>query len=342
MSSQDLDAFKYVEGGCHLPEDRFMRNRIMTADQVMAFRNEFNNKGIYLSAYWYDNIDVKEANLYGHFYMDFDSEEDFEKARTDACNTVHYLTWRSFCNIPQRFIRVFFSGKKGIHVVVPAVVFGIEPSKDLNHHYRMMAEQILIKSAEYSKEEDLKTTDFKIYDRRRLFRVPNSIHQGTGLYKVPLTIDELKTATYEEILAKAREPAQPTWELAHEIVRARQFYYECIEKWKNRYEKKFNKDRVQKTLDFEPKCVTDLLQSGPQKGQRNNTAAALVSYFKRRGKSEQETWEAIVEWNNGSMEDRELKSVVSSVYNGDYEYGCSTLEKLSTCYADCKMRGKGY
>lgn len=334
-----LNDFKYIEGGCHLPSGNFMRNRMMTADKVADFRKEFNNTGIYLSAYWYDNEYVKEANLYGHFYLDFDNEDDFEKARADALNAVHFLSYKLGCEIPQRFIRVFFSGKKGLHIVVPAEVFGIEPSKELNHYYKTMAEEILtITKGEDFKKNKEESTDLKIYDRRRLFRVVNSIHQKTGLYKVPLHMDELKTATYEEILAKAKNPAHPTWEEAHEISKAHTFYQKCIQKWKDRYEKQFSKDRSDRILDFDPPCVQELLDAGPTRGQRNNTAAALVSHFKSRGNSEQDAWDKIVEWNKGSLDDSELKNVLRSVYHGDYRYGCSTLEGLATCHETCPIK----
>jgi hypothetical protein len=312
---------------------------MMVANQIDAFRTEFGNKGIYLSAYWYDNEDVKEANLYGNFYLDFDDENDFERARQDAKDAVHYLTFRAFSNIPERFIRVFFSGKKGIHVVIPAIVFGVEPDKHLNEYYKAMANKINL----HTKND---TLDFKVYDRRRLFRVPNSIHQSTGYYKVPLTIDELKTATYEEIIIKAQAPAMPTWEAAHEVTRARAEYLDAIEKWKIRFDKRFNSDRKGDAtpLDFIPACIKELVEAGPQKGKRNNTAAALVSFFKRQGYSEQEVWDHIVEWNKGSMTEQELKTCMRSVYNGEYQYGCSTLEKLATCVEhECKLwKGKSY
>jgi hypothetical protein len=305
---------------------------MMVAGDISAFKKEFGNKGIYLSAYWYDSTDVKTANLYGHFYLDFDSEADFEKARNDALDAVHYLTRPFFCNIPMALIRIFFSGQKGIHLVIPAVVFGVEPSPNLNHHYKSMAERIgmNIKNG---------TLDFKVYDRRRLFRVTNSIHQKTGLHKIPLSVEELRTLPFEDIKEKAKQPVAPKWTQAYEVTRARSMYLDCIEQWKLRYEKKFSRDRTAtKVLDFTPSCVQELIDAGPQKGQRNNTAAALVSFQKRKGLSEQEVWDFLIQWNRESMNERELRNVMQSVYQGDYEYGCSTLENLATCEgSSCKL-----
>lgn len=325
LDTNELARFRFIEGGCHLSEDRFTRNHMMGANQIPAFKERFNNTGIYLSAYWYESEQVDTSSLYGHFYLDFDSEEDFEKARRDACDAVHYLTRPFLHNIPERFIRAFFSGQKGIHLVIPAEVFGVQPSMELNHYYKRMAEKI---------GENIKngTIDYKVYDRRRLFRVVNSVHHKTGLYKIPLSIEELKTATYDEIIELAKTPRSPSWAQGHEIVKARKFFEECIEEWKRRYEKSFNRDRKEaKPLDFIPACIQELIDAGPQKGKRNNTAAALVSFWKRQGDSEQETWDNLVNWNNGSMSESELKNVTQSVYRRDYEYGCSTLEELATC-----------
>ena len=47
---------------------------MLTIDQVTEYRKRNLNTGLYLSAYLYDSTDVKEANLYADFYLDFDSE----------------------------------------------------------------------------------------------------------------------------------------------------------------------------------------------------------------------------------------------------------------------------
>lgn len=338
MSSLDLSKFTYIEGGCHLAEDRFTRNHMLKPEEIESFRHRYNNTGVYLTAYWYDTDNIPEANLYGHFYLDFDSEEDFEKARMDACDAVHYLTRPFFHNIPEHMIRIFFSGQKGIHIVVPAEVFGVEPSKNLNEYYRVMAEKIA-ENISYG------TIDFKVYDRRRLFRIPNSIHHKTGLYKIPLSYQELIQLSFEEIQEKARTMQTPHWSKGYEITRARKFFEECIEGWTKRYSKQFSRDRKEtKPLDFIPACIQELIDGGPVRGQRNNSAAALVSFWKRQGESQQEVWENLVEWNAGSLTERELRTVIDSVYKRDYEYGCKTLETLATCIGkDCPLwKGNTY
>jgi len=51
----------------------------------------------------------------------------------------------------------------------------------------------------------IKTADFAIYETLRLWRVPNTRHGGTGLFKIPLATNELFTFNIESIRELARE-----------------------------------------------------------------------------------------------------------------------------------------
>lgn len=329
MSSLDLSNFIYVEGGRNLPNGGFTRNEFMKVTDIQEYRKKNFNTGIYLTAYVYDNLDIKESNLYADFYLDFDAEDDFELARADAIASITYLKQRFTYSIPEGMIRIYFSGKKGIHLVVPAIAFGIEPNKHLNEHYKVMASTI-------KEDTPNDTLDLKIYDRRRLFRLANSKHADTGLYKIPLTYYELIMLTADEIKKLALMPRAVKYDDAYEITRAKQEYYTNVEKWANRFGHKFDNSKkyASKPLSFTPACIQELIDVGPQKGQRNNTAAVLTSFWKKQGCSEQRTWEFLVRWNNESIAEAELKNTFQSVYHNDYEYGCSTLEAISTCVGE--------
>lgn len=345
MSFHEISSkFIHVEGGRNLPDGKFTRNEMLTTDQITEYRKRNNNTGIYLSAYLYDNKDVKEANLYADFYLDFDSEDNFELAREDALAAVTYLKQKFTYNIPEKFIRIYFSGKKGIHLVVPAIVFGIEPDKHLNEYYKVMASTIA--------DETLHgTLDLKIYDRRRLFRLANSMHADTELFKIPLSYFELAMLSVEEIKALAKGPRAIQYEETYEVTRAKQEYLTNITKWANRYGHKFDNSKRYDTkpLDFTPACMKELIDSGPVKGQRNETAAALTSFWKKQGCTEERTWEYLVRWNNESIPEWELKNTMQSIWKNDYEYGCTKLEMLATCVGEkcplfrkqnTKQRGK--
>lgn len=323
----------YIEGGRNLPNGGFTRNEIMNLQDLVHFRKKYDNTGIYISAYIYDSPDFKLSNLYGDFYLDFDEKEDFEKARKDALTAIWYMSRHFTYDIPVDMIRIFFSGQKGIHLIIPAVVFGVVPDKNLNEYYKLMA-------ADIAKHIQYDTLDIRIYDRRRLFRVANSKHQETGLFKVPLTYWELANLSFKEIKNKAKYPAIVEYKKPYEINRAKQEYQRHVKEWEARFHKKFDNHRrfSSKPLDFIPACIQELIDLGPQIGQRNVTVSVLTSFWKRQGHTEQEIWDKLVAWNNDSLDEKELRRTMQSILYGEYQYGCSTLSTLATCIGkDCPL-----
>lgn len=88
-------------------------------------------------------------------------------------------------------------------MIIPGEILGIQPRKDLNGIFKSIAEQIKTFSIH-------KTVDLKIYDNKRLFRVPNTINSSTGLYKIMLTPDELINLTEQDIKNLAKQPRNLT------------------------------------------------------------------------------------------------------------------------------------
>lgn len=329
----DLSKMVYIEGG-HATEKYFNRNDYLSLDQVNDYRNHFGNKGVYLTAYLYDDIEeIQESNLYGDFYMDFDSDEDIQLAQNDAIMAIWYLKQKFKFGVPENMFRIYFSGSKGFHVIVPAAVFHIRPHKELNEHFKLIAKDV-------SEQTMNGTLDMKVYDRRRLFRMVNSMHQKTGLYKVPLTFDELCNLTADQIREKATSPYVIQYPRPEYIPSAAKEYQRYIELFQERFKKRFDNHRknADSTLDFTPACIGHLLEQGPVSGQRNHTIAVLTSFFAKRGLSEQETWDELVKWNQGSVSERELKTTMQSILKRGVNYGCSTLEEISICIgADCPL-----
>lgn len=325
LSQEILDKFVYIEGGRNLPQGKFTRNEMMKVSDVKDWRNKNGNTGLYLTAYMYDQEDQYESELFGDFYLDFDSEDDFELARQDALRAVWYLSNKYTYAIPHNMLRIYFSGKKGLHIVVPAEIMGITGDKNLNEYYKVMAQKI---------SEQLKhdTLDKKIYDRRRLFRAPNSRHHNTLLFKIPITYYELVHHSLDQIKELAKLPRRVEYETPYEISRAKTEFLHHIVEWTNRFGQKFSDKKFDsKPLDFVPSCIQHLIDSGPMQGQRNETAAALTSFWKKQGFTEQGIWELLVKWNNESIEEWELKNTMQSILRRSYEYGCSRLEVISIC-----------
>src|SRR5829696_8071067 len=133
----------------------------------------------------------------GIVYWDCDHQKDPGQARVDALTLVDRLI--AF-GIPSEAIGVYFSGKKGFGVEVDAGwLGGFVPGLDLPARVKRLALQLA---------EGLSTVDSKIYEKLRLLRLPNTKHGGTGLYKVPLTVDELRVLDLDSLRELAKAPRQ--------------------------------------------------------------------------------------------------------------------------------------
>lgn len=329
-----------MECGASLPKGRFTRNHIMKAEKVNRFRFKYDNIGVYQTAYYYDSEDQKEANLIGDFYIDLDYELDvknaedaFDVVRQDAMNVARYL--KTLMGIQPEDLYFFFSGSKGVHIIVPYQIFGVKPHKNLNSHYKMLAEDI-------NKYTSGKTMDLKIYDNRRLFRMPNSVHQKTKLYKTYITYEELKTMKFEEIKELAKQPRVVPKKKVSKNLKASMELNNCIEKFKM----KIGRNRVRlpsdMNLEYTPPCVKYLLENPVGKGQRNDTVAFLASFFRQTGATIEESINKLLSWNEEFCEprlsDREIEITTNSIYSGDSKMGCSTAKTISECdQENCKL-----
>jgi len=116
-----------------------------------------------------------------YFPFDFDSPVRSD-AYDEVVKFVAYLM--STFELEPNQIQYYFSGNKGFHLLIPSEVFGgFEPSPRLPQIFKQIAKDI-------SNELNV---DLSIYDINRLLRAPNSKHQDSKLFKIPLTADDMFT-----------------------------------------------------------------------------------------------------------------------------------------------------
>lgn len=331
-----IDDCYLVEGGYWINKDKhkFKRNLIMPDFCcVKVLKDKRKNKGIFKTAYRYNIHDQDKAYLYGDFYLDFDST-DFELVRADALKALSYLKIVFHIDINSNCL-VFFSGNKGTHITIPAEVFGIEPNKNLNNIYKTIAETLF----EYV---DNKTLDLRIYDNKRMFRIPNSIHEVTGLHKVNITIDELKDSPYEYIktIAKSKRKIKSVNRTYND--QAHSIFNNFIEKT-NEKVANYKNIKSNGTLKYTPPCIAEILEYGAQNGQRNNTCAVVASFYKASGKDMEECMKIMTEWNETKtshpVSNYELNRTISSIYYSNNQFGCSSIKNLGLCSKEyCKFK----
>lgn len=148
-------------------------------------RNKYNNTGIYTSVFNYDTRDVNTSTRLGSLYFDLDSP-DIDDSRREAVRLAEYFL--GF--IPRDAVRIYFTGQKGFHIELEALALGITGSNELPAIFRSIA-------ADLRDRFSLECLDFQVYDLRRMWRLPNSIHQHTGLYKRELSFEQLNLSGEE-------------------------------------------------------------------------------------------------------------------------------------------------
>lgn len=320
-------------------ERRFNRNVYINGNELLDFFKKHTCIDSYYSAYLYSNNKISEAELYGSLYLDFDDPDNLNNAREDVIHTLSFF--KIVYQIPSDQVKIYFSGHKGFHLIIPGNILGIEPDKDLNNIFKYIAQQIKTFSVH-------KTIDLGIYDNRRLFRMPNTVNGKTGLYKIILTPEELYALSESEIKELAKQPREIRLNISNFTNPiAHSQYLKAIEEYKKdtKDTQKYNKNfRYTKKLNIMPECIKNILENGSEEGTRNISTACLTSFFKASGKTLEETLDEVSKWNSRNIKPisfRELQTTVKSIFYSDKTYGCNTLKTITNCDpSKCKLKNK--
>lgn len=179
-------AWRFVELAKYVPSlNRIIREKagdqpiLIDVNDVHKYAKKHNNTGIYTSVWHYNSQDIYEATRLGSLYFDIDNEDI--NVSWDECKKL-YLHLSNY--IPEESLIVYYTGKKGFHIECEALALGINPSNSLHTIFRYIANDLASKL-------NLTSLDFAVYDLRRMWRLPGTKHQETGLYKSKLDKDIL-------------------------------------------------------------------------------------------------------------------------------------------------------
>ena len=177
-----------------------------------------------------------------------------------------------------------------------------------------------------------------------MFRIPCTKHEKTNLYKVPITYSELQNLSHQGIkdIAKEKREIVLTAPIYNSFANAR--YKDAIVKADKEKNVKFNfKGRA--TLKCTPPCIKHIIDTGSTEGNRNNTLAALSSFYRNSGVSYEEAISKLEDWNTRNsppIKSIELKRTARSIYTSNASYGCSSLKEISICNEkECQLKKKG-
>ena len=133
-----------------------------------------------------------------YFDLDADEPEDLHIPLSDAKQLWQFFQMGH--DIGDDF-KVWFSGKRGFHITVGFECFSGAPSPYTTKIMQFMAETI-------SGNLSLKTWDSTVYTKRRMWRMENTKHGGSGLWKIELTPIELNKMKPDEIRELAKNPRE--------------------------------------------------------------------------------------------------------------------------------------
>jgi hypothetical protein len=321
----------------------FGRNIYVSLDDIDSVRERFKNRDVFATIFIYNHEDQDQSDLYGPLYVDLDltinTEIDYEKIKKDLSLVVTSLT--TFYHVPLEFIKIYFSGHKGFHVIVPPEVFGIEPNRELNGIFRFIATDLKNISL-------FKTVDTGIYDNKRLLRLPNSVHSETELYKVPVSYEFIRASTWSDIQQYASEPHDMDYSEPRPMADACLKFEEMYKGFKKEQESLSNRSLgIRKGGPLLP-CIQYILDNGVSKGQRNNTTVALASALFQNGIEFEEVVKKIESWNSEKnsprLSDKEIMTTVKSAYSyilSGKGYGCRAIKGLELCEkTNCRINKK--
>jgi hypothetical protein len=227
------------------------------------------NREMYVSTYFYNEDHYRQYKERGSvagirdvttnmLWFDFDSEGDTERARQDAVELTNRL---KKYGVKEKDIEIYFSGNKGFDVRV-----------GLN---RTLTPQQVKALVIHKFGKGLDTLDHSLYDANQILRVPGTKHQKSGLHKIPLTTDELRTLPVEKIRDKAKSLDNVTEEFHWDYVNVDEEFLkvEKVEEPK--------KELVKIDLHDKPRHWKDykwaLLQGYYEKGERHSAMMVIAA-----------------------------------------------------------------
>ncbi len=188
-----MSDYKYVRL-CKGLDDK---GRLVPKSEVFEYIDD-PSKDWYISLYSYNDQHYAKFQEIGSVagITDVKTERlvwDFDGADlADARNDVVELTGRLIAQgLTTDQINIFFSGNKGFSVEIETTSeFSPAEFKNITRNL----------------SKELETRDSKIVNASRIFRVPNTVHASSGLYKRPLTLTEVTELSIPNIRELAKNP----------------------------------------------------------------------------------------------------------------------------------------
>jgi len=267
----------------------------------------------------------------GIIQFDFDSDQISDSL--EDCRK--FLEWLDI-----NHYSVAFSGSKGFHLGVPFLYFGLQESSSLPQILSDLAKEL---------EPHFPTLDTSVYNANRKFRVLNSKHPKTGLYKqlIP-NFGPGDRWDVESIKELAGSPSGSFYEPWPKDLKPCPAIVEVLERIKDRppieIEKGGSANEPTAFEKFDGKiCIQRMLKDRAPRGVRNELALRIVNDFYKIGRHEVDAREQMLSWaSRNGLEQSEVETILTNVYSGrqHYNHGCLDSLKAERCSGKCPIYSK--
>lgn len=191
-------SYGYIELAALLPNGKMVRGHYVRKEDfaaISAWRERYNNTDVFSSVGFYEEPDNNSACILP-MHFDIDCPDDLEAARRSTLTLGEMLVDR--IRLLQDNLDIAFSGHKGFHISVAAEIFRAFHSPYTLGLYRRMARR--------ARDAGVCHIDESIYTRKRIWRLALSRHSKSGLFKIPLSYEELRDIGIDGIKALAANP----------------------------------------------------------------------------------------------------------------------------------------
>lgn len=284
--------------------DVFRRNKFGDLNQIKKWAKQAGYYECYSSIFGYDTPDVYNSPLYAGFYLDLDDAKDLDQPYQDLQTLIEILNQQ---NVPYNDYAVYFTGSKGFAVNFSAVSCGVAPDGDWPRVFRKLAEEL-------NEMIPNKTIDFSVYERRRLWRMTNTINGKSALYKINLPVP---TPPLKTILSMAKKP-QPT---PRHIAKPNPILQGWVRRARADLTKPVNR-RGNDSSYLSDKQIADEVKEllgGMDEGSRNNTCFYLACYLHAKGFNRSEIDSMLIDYGNNctpQLSEHEVLRTIESAMKG--------------------------
>ena len=318
-----LDVYRelaYTIGASRASKPRFSRNNFYRwFDAYLEVKKLNGRENLYLSIGFYR--EPSPTPEYHYLYFDFDSEENVEKAKSEAKQFIQYLKDRFGCDPV-----VVFSGRKGYNIIVVL-------SKPVSFEtYRVLWLKL---TAPFT----FKTLDTKVLDSRRVHRIPYTYNikpSGKGLAKI--LRNDFTSMGPEDFDWENYEPLKLSsikiYRIEADIPKPKVIFV-----GKRFSEKKPLPERIEDLVDCEavPPCIRNIIEAFVKTGELDHyQRLAMVLYLKWVGFNIDQVVDLFRNYGK-DFNEKITRYQVEYLYGlrGKREdwlmYSCSKLKQLNIC-----------